>query len=91
MRIAAICHTTRDGGPRHGRAGRPQHDTALIPIDFIGVARLSYKFSITYKGLRQVGGGQKAVGRAVGRIVVVKVRLLAVVITWLDFHGGIFC
>ena len=39
------CHTTWDGGPRRYRVVRPLPDAALIPICFIGVARLSYKFN----------------------------------------------
>ena len=68
LRIAAICHTTRDGGPCPDRAGEPQQDTGLIPIGFISVARHAYQFRTTYSGLRQVGGGNRAVGKAVGGV-----------------------
>ena len=40
----ANCHTTWDGGPRRYWVVKPLPDAALIPICFIGVARLSYKF-----------------------------------------------
>ena len=42
----AICHTTLEGGPRRNWVLRPLSDAALIPFDFIGVARLSYKFGL---------------------------------------------
>ena len=42
----AICHATFDGGPRRNWVLRPLPDAALIPIYFIGVARLSYQFGL---------------------------------------------
>ena len=48
--------------PRPGLRNRLR-DTALIPFYFIGVARLAYQF----KGLRRDGGGNEAMGLAVGR------------------------
>jgi len=42
----AICHTTLEGGPRRNWVLIPLSDAALIPFDFISVARLTYKFSL---------------------------------------------
>ena len=60
----AICHATCDRGPCHDWAVRPLHDTALIPISFIGVARLSYQFKAV--GIGRDVGRNSAVGVPVG-------------------------
>ena len=59
----AICHTTLEGGPRRNWVLRPLSDAALIPFDFIGVARLSYKFSLprAILGRTRLGLGDFAV------------------------------
>ena len=59
----AICHATLEGGPRRNWVLRPLSDAALIPFDFISVARLTYQFSLprAILGRTRLGHGDFAV------------------------------